>query len=259
MSPELTWTAAELRDLISTIPSDRAGYGSWWDSPSGRALAARVGGATADAVARGVRARTGRSVDPGVVLGLVVEAFAPPSQLVRGLRSRATRDPLAYLGRSLVNALSRELGTDRSIDIGEAQWGVSGERGAAPIDLASAILAVCRELLPGTPRRLRPTLAAVVERVANEATDGSLSRLHTRTAIDEGLLRLGWSAGQLRLLVNAVIGARPDHARASLIAGFLTDEDWRPRESPVHRAAIGNYARRMAHSESVAQVRPGVA
>lgn len=255
MPPEPFPAAPELRELIAAIPSDPSAYGPWWDSPTGRVLATHVGGRVARAVVRGVRVRTGRWLEPELVLGLVVEAFAPPSQLVRGLLSSATGDPDAYLSRSLANALAREIGPDRSIDTTEVRWGAATGARAVPISLASAIEAVCRELLPVTPRRLRPTLAEVVDQIVDRAIDGSLSRLHTRTALDERLRRLGWSCDQLRALVNVVIGARPDHARASLVAGFLTREEWRPRESPVHRAAIGAYARRMARSEaSIARV-----
>jgi len=236
-----------LRDLIAAIPADLATYGPWWASPPGRALVRHVGGAIALAVVRGVRARTARSLDPGVVLGLVVEALAPPSQLARGLRSPATRDPAAYLARSLVNALARELGSELELDDGVPAM---CERVAAPVALAAASRAVCRELRPLTPGRLRPSLPLVVERVVDRAAEGSLSRLHTRTALDERLLRLGWSREQLRALVNVVIGARPDHSRASLVAGFLGRADWRPRDSPAHRAALDGYARRMARAES---------
>jgi len=204
----------------------------------------------ADAVVRGVRARTGRAIEPAAVIGLVVEALAPPSQLVRGLLAPATEDPGAYLARSLVNALAREVGTDWSIDPVDDRWCGPSAASGEPVGLSTAGDAVRRVLLPCTPARLRPTLATVIEHVVDRATDGSLSRLHTRTAVDERLRRLGWSREQLRALVNVVIGARPDHARASLIAGFLGDEDWRPRESPAHRAAIDAYARRMARSEA---------
>ncbi|HWK20972.1 MAG TPA: hypothetical protein VNR37_09445 [Microbacteriaceae bacterium] len=241
---------ATLRRLVAAVPSDPREYGAWWGGASGRALAARIEAEVAAPVARGVRARTGRFVDPGVVLGLVVESFAPPSQLVRAVRSPSTQDPGAYLGRSLVNALSREIGTESEVELDAVSRRPAPRRRIAPVELATAVGAVHRALRPGTPARLHGSLARVLERVVDRAQDGSLSRLHTRTALDEGLLGLGWSREQLRALVNVVIGARPDHARASLLVGFLIHEEWLPRASPVHRAALDAYARRMARAEA---------
>lgn len=243
------WTGEQLRRLVVDIPGGRADYGAWWDSRSGRLLANRIVTDLAAPVARGVKARTGRSVDHGVVLGLVVEALVPPSQLVRALRSPATADPLAYLVRSLVNALAREIGTEAGIDLNEVSWAEESRTRTTRMALTAAVRAVLRELLPGTPPRLRPTLPDALERVVDRARDGCLSRLHTRMALDERLLALGWSREQLRVLVNAVVGTRPDHARTSLLAGFLTGNDWRPRTSPIHRGAIDAYARRMAKWE----------
>jgi len=245
--------------LIAAIPTDPHSYGPWWASTRGRALAERLGGGLADAVARGVRARTGRSIDPGVVLGLAVEALTPPSQLLRGLRSPATADPTAYLVRSLVNALAREIGSDVRLDAVASSLAQHARRAPVAVRLPVALRAVHRELLPGTPPRLRPTLAVVVARIADRAAEGSLSRLHTRSALDAELLALGWSGEQLRALVNAVIGARPDHARSSLLAGFLVSEDWRPRASPAHRRAIEAYGRRMARAETARERVPAAA
>jgi len=247
MVTELTWSEASLRRLIASVPSAPAAYGPWWESPDGRRLAAAIHANLAGPVVSGVRNRTGRGIERAEVLGLVVEAFAPPSGLLRGLRSAVTERPIGYLVRSLVNALSRETGWElQEIPPDFASTGAQGTSRR----LAAAILATTAALEPLTPSRLRPSLGRGIEQLVDRALDGALSRLHTRAAQDAELHRLGWGPTQIRALVNAVIGPRPDHARASLIAGFLAVPDWRPEESPAHRGALHSYARRMLRAES---------
>jgi len=230
------------------MPTRADEYGAWWRGAEGRRLGAAITADVAPVVAALVRGRTGRAVEAGAVLGLAVEALAPPSSLLRGLLSPATSRPLDYFGRSLVNALVRELAWPGvALAAGESLPDAARLRSERRLEAATA--SVAGTLLPLTPERLRRTLARAVERVIDEAAEGRLSRVHTALAQDEELWRLGWRPDHIRALVNAVIGARPDHARASLAAGFLLDPRWRPAESLPHRRALGDYARRMARAE----------
>jgi len=245
-------SAVELRTLLADLPGQPSGYGPWWGSARADGLLA-LAQRLAPAVALAARRRTGLSVDPDVVLGLLVDALAPPSQLRRALLAPSTADPVAYLCRSLANALARELGPEATIDPSVPRSLAAlppSPAGRPSRRLDRALRAVLRALDPRTPRRLRPTLEQLVEHVVDRAADGALSRLHTRIAADAGLHERGWTPAHLRALVNAVIGARPDHARTSLVAGFLIDPEWRPSASPTHRAALAAYERRMARAEA---------
>lgn len=246
-----------LRAQIAAIPRDRRDYGPWWASPTGRRLHARLQCTVAEPVARAASARSGRRIEPDEVIGLAVEALAPPSQLARALRSPATADPEAYLVRSLTNALVREQGGELTLEAcRDARVAPASARASEPRVLL-AIELVSRTLAPLTPSRLRPSLPAVVERIVDRAADGALSRLHARATRDGRLLELGWTEAQLRALVNVVVGARPDHARSSLVAGYLRSEDWHPSASRDHRGALERYARRMHRCEVVHELLAG--
>jgi len=246
-----------LRALAAAIPRDRRDYGPWWAGPTGRRLLARLQGTVAEPVARAASARSGRRIEPDEVIGLAVEALAPPSQLARALRSPMTADPEAYLVRSLANALVREQGGELTLEAcRDARVAPASARTGEP-RIVLAIELVCRTIAPLTPSRLRLSLPAAVERIVDRAADGALSRLHARAPRDGRLLDLGWTEAQLRALVNVVVGARPDHARSSLVAGYLRSEDWRPHASGDHRAALKRYARRMHRSEVVHELLAG--
>ena len=87
--------------------------------------------------------------------------------------------------------------------------------------------------------------------MADAATRGRLSHLHTIAARSDELALLGYGGQRARALANVTVGARPDHSVTSLFAGFLLHAEWDPRYSPRHAAAIGEYSRRMRVDASV--------
>jgi len=219
-----------LRALLARLPADRAAYAPWLAGADGRELAALLAA----------------SVGPDAV-GLGILALAPPSPLTRG--ALAAERPHAYLRRSIAHAAAREAAGASLPGLPEELPAPEPTRSRLDGRLPAAVAATCDALGPRTPVRLVPVLESAIEALADRATRGRLSHLHTEAARDPALLSLGFAPAQLRALANAVLGARPDHSRASLLAGFLVDPAWRPEESPPHRAAIAAYQRRMTHAE----------
>lgn len=244
-SPE-AHDGARLLDALKTIPDKIEAYGDWWKTDEGiwllEAIRTRIG----EPVTSHVHRYYGVEYDTRDVANTAVVALSNP--VVRSKISKAT-DPWAYLYVALRRKMVRSAGNffRVELDAGDRRFFYEDTTSSNQPQIVDAIQDTLDCLLPLTPPSLRQPVIDCVYYFA-ERGHARLSHLFTRSSKDNALLSLGLTREQILAVGNIVIGARPDHGRTSILAGYLKDADWSPYQSDPHRNALRKYSERLEKS-----------
>lgn len=241
------WTNAELVESLRSVPADADLARAWWKTDQGAALLTQITDHVASPVVSSVWRELSVEIDPAEVASTAWLLLSPerPVLLTR-LTEDATSNAWAYLFTSIKNQMlddvgrffRRELTDDRTYTPTEEVF-----RRESTLDFV--VDATVNALAPYTPSFLQPTLLSAVDWLADTASHGRLSYLHSRAGASPEMEAFGFGGDRARALANVTVGTRPDHARNSLFAGFLLHPHWDPRFSPRHSSAIREYANRM--------------
>lgn len=240
--------APTLTESLALIPPAIGEYGPWWGSQDGTALLDNIHSRLSGRVARTVFTRYGVLYERTDVTHSAIVLLSDP-QVMAAVAGAV--DPWAYLRRVLQRELTRQVGPFRRVPNSiEALYTLYdqpvSERPYTDLMKAAHLTSQC--LLNLTPLADRPHLDEVVSYLARRGGH-RLSRAGTEVSRDADLLALGFTARQLRAVVNAVIGSHPDFSTNSLLAGYLCDSSWDPWASPGHARALQLYERRMHRDE----------
>lgn len=234
-------TGERLVTVIRAIPNER--YGAWWGTDDGIWLHAAI------------RDRIGPTVVGYVhsLYGVEYEALDVAQTAVSLLESATVREriasannPWAYLYVSLQRKMISSGGAyfrAQMTSLLTVPVAASGGESNTP-SMLDAVQETVNRLKPVTPASLHGALTEGVFYFA-ERGHSRLSHLFTQSTRDVDLLELGFNRDQILALANVVLGARADHGRTSLLAGFLSGEDWSPDGSTTHQRALDKYRTRM--------------
>ena len=238
-----------LPDVLATIPPAAGEYGPWWASELGCALLEEIRTRVSGRVVNAVQSLYGVRYEKDDVTHSAITLLSDP-HLVAAVQDAA--DPWAYLFRVLKRELTRQVGSFRrapynietfftlnSIPIPERPY----------TDLMVAARHTWQVLVGYTPPEGRRHLLEVITYLARRGGH-RLSRAGTELSNDPALLALGYSGHQLRAIVNAVIGSRPDFGTNSLLAGYLKDQDWDPLATAAGHRAVHLYELRMSRHDA---------
>jgi hypothetical protein len=244
----IKWTNKQLVEALQSVPDEPAKATLWWKSTAGIALLTQITDHVAMPVVRGVQRELSVEVDPAEVASTAWLMLSPDRPvLLRHLTQDATGNAWAYLFTSIKNQIlddvgryyRRELLDDRSYTPTEEVF----QRESTLDYVVDATVGV---LIGYTPPVLRDRLLPAVDWLADAASQGRLSYLHTRAGSSPEMESFGFGGDRGRALANVTVGTRPEHSRNSLFAGFLLHPQWDPRFSPRHASAIREYANRIA-------------
>lgn len=249
----MKWSNEQLVDALRLVPGDVDAARVWWQEECGAALLTQIADHMAGPVVSSVRRELSVDIDAAEVRSIAWLLLSPERPvLMKHLTSGDTNNAWAYLYTSVKNQVLDDVGrffrrelTDEHVP---AMEGVEGDERQS---LDEVVHQTAQVLQPYTPRALHAGLVSAVMWMADTATQGRLSHLHTLAGRSDELARLGYGGQRARALANVTVGARPDHSVTSLFAGFLLHAEWDPRYSPRHAAAIREYARRMSVATSV--------
>lgn len=247
MTPE-KWSNKDLVRVLASIPDERVAACSWWSSLAGFALLAQIEHHMTAPVVAAVRRELSVEVDAAEVASTAWLLLSPErSLLLKHLLSAETENPWGYLHTSVKNQVLDDVGRYFRREITDALEDVAVDE---PLDeertLEFVVARTACVLAPVTPVALRGGLAEAVDWMADMATRGRLSHLHTLAGRSPELRQLGFVGERGRALANVTVGKRPDHSVTSLFAGFLLQPRWEPAHSPRHAASIREYAVRMS-------------
>ncbi len=247
MIPE-KWTNRQLVQVLASIPDDRVAACAWWSSKLGLALLAQIEHHMTAPVVAAARRELSVEVDAGEVTSTAWLLLSPErSLLLKHLLSPETVNPWGYLHASVKNQVLDDVGRYFRREITDA---LDNHAIDEPVEqeptLEFAVARTASVLAPVTPSCLRESLVQAVDWMADAATRGRLSHLHTLAGRSPELHRLGFGGDRARALANVTVGKRPDHSVSSLLAGFLLQPQWEPTHSSRHAASIREYAMRMA-------------
>lgn len=238
---------AELLGVLAGIPSTDPEYGQWWGGEDGQWLyqeiTERIGTrlVTASATLYGV------CYEPEDVAHTAVTLLR--RQEVHPYIVRSS-DPWGYLGSMLKRQLNRDAGAYFRVEMDS-----DDVRSLSYVDDTDGPSMV--EGVEQTIERLKPMVGedryeALTEAVWYFAENGHtrLSHLYSRAAQDPLLTSMGLSRSEILAIANAVLGSRPTHSHNSLLAGFLTSEEFNPSASIPHRLALKKFHSRMTTADS---------
>lgn len=244
---EPKWSNDQLVAALRLVPTDAETARRWWECEDGAALLAQIADHMAAPVVSSVRRELSLEIDPAEVRSTAWLLLAPDRPvLMKHLMSEDTGNAWAYLFTSVKNQVLDDAGRFFRRELSDDTVPAVPELEDDQLrSLDEVVYQTAQVLEPYTPRALHAGLYPAVVWMADTASEGRLSHLHTIAGRSDELADLGFGGQRARTLANVTVGARPDHSVTSLLAGFLLHSEWDPRYSPRHAAAIREYARRM--------------
>jgi hypothetical protein len=231
-----------LSTALRAVPEGSA-YGPWWGSAEGRWLHQAISDRIGAPATKNVHRLYGQSYEAGDVANTAIVVLAKGA--VRTAIADA-KDPWAYLYSTLKRELNGQAGPHFRSDLDlDAHPQIEFENAAAPsVTVNEAIRLTAECLTDLAPSAIAEGVAEAVYYFA-ERGHSQLSHLYTRSTKDPELIKLGLTRRNILAIANAVLGSRPHHGEASLLAGFLSSDEWTPQQSIPHRRALVKYEARM--------------
>jgi hypothetical protein len=242
------WTNRQLVQVLTSIPVEPNAARAWWSSLAGYALLEEMEHHMTAPIVAAARRELSVEVDASEVASTAWLLLSPErSLLLKHLVSPDTENPWGYLHASVKNQVLDDVGRYFRRELTDALEDRAVEEPADEERTLEFVVArTACVLAPVTPRPLRRGLRDAVDWMADAATRGRLSHLHSLAGRSAELRELGFGGDRARALANVTVGKRPDHSVSSLFAGFLLQPQWEPTHSPRHAASIREYAVRIA-------------
>lgn len=227
--------------VLRSMPDGEGEYGPWWSTPDGQWLYAEISERLGRPVASSVNRLYGVDYTATDVANTAVTVLCQdllPRYVIRA------DSPWAYLGTALRRELIKDAGGHFRVELDEEHFtrATAAPRPVTTISEAVALtVAVLEDQAPA------PGLESVVSYLAERGAS-RISHAYSRAAADPRLQAEGLTRGQILAVANAVLGSR--RGGASVIAGFLADPGFNPRESVPHRKALMKYRKRMIQTNT---------
>lgn len=234
--------AGELTRVLAAMPMTDPAYGAWWSTEDGKWLYARIRARIGVPISATINRLYGAGHEPVDVANTAVTMLR---QDFTHVYIRKAKDPWSYLSTMLKRELFNTVGTHFRAELGDGVVQAFHDPRLEGVSLAGAAAATWNHLAPlVAPAKRDPLRSAIT--YFSELGGARLSHLYTYATTDPELTGTGLCRSEILAIANAVLGGRPNNSQTSLIAAFLTNPDFNPTSSLMHRKALSKFSSRMS-------------